>query len=560
MIPSLGTSSIPVCEAQSSQEDQKYSRFERQVNRLVKHIEDREQLMVEALKIAPNRMRQEEIYEITSRILAKKQRKEFKKQLGDIGGTDIEFLAKKLFDIMPKSMELEDVVNIEFKKFPVGVPNLIKAIRLKHPLFTLSSTLNQMRLAILEDGQHVLTNQSLYEMIPIHESEGFDKNKLNLCYDLAHRLYHPHIYHPSTMPVTPNEYTLNFLWINLNPQDRIQNIAQNIFKDGQDLAENAECLKHPDRLRVDEKEEFFLDSETLKNWINVKKSFTYRLSKWADIHPGTEMNLWYDSALVTEQAREKTSEILKGISCSRGVNLKLRDIRVLANLDKLDEIQLSLHPGTPVYYRVDILKALIADHMISPKELEGKKYCVVSDIDITPVNAEQMFNQRILNFLDDKGYVFQASERWGFENSFFIFNRDHRKLPRIHREMTIDAIESQIYSLRKYPLGKIFDSELILDSQCVFRKYNQFHKKMGETICSVTGFKINPRIIVQSPKSQFIQANFLSSNFQAESFRFIGNSPIPYTRKGRNFEKDKEESQIETLIRWKAEPLPESDF
>ena len=41
-------------------------------------------------------------------------------------------------------------------------------------------------------------------------------------------------------PVLASDYSLNFLWVNLNPQDRIQDIAQNIFKDGLNLSENAE--------------------------------------------------------------------------------------------------------------------------------------------------------------------------------------------------------------------------------------------------------------------------------------------------------------------------------
>jgi hypothetical protein len=551
-------------------QDQKYwseyDRFERRVKRLAKNVQEKDKLMAEAVKVAPNSIKQKDINEVVLRIFAKKQRKQFKKKLYsiDTSRADSETIAKKLFNIMPTSMELEDVVNIEFKQSPKDAPNLIKAIRLKHPSFTLS-TINQMRVAIVEDKQYMLTNQSLFEMIPISESEGFDKNKLNLCYDLAYRLYHPYIYHPAEQPVTANQYTLNFLWVNLNPQDRIANIAQNIFKDGQDLAENAACLTDPDRLRQYEKEEAFLDSATLKNWENIKNSFTYRLSKWADIHPSTEMNLWYDSALVTAQARDKTSEMLKGISYSRGVRLQLRDIRALPRLDsdniyrldRLDEIPLSLHPGTPLYYRVDILKALIADHMINPKEQEGKKYCVMSDIDVTPINAKQMFNQRTLDFLNTKGYVLQAIELWNYENSFFIFNRDHPELSRIHSNMIVNAIESQISSLRKYPLGKTFDSELILNSQCVYRKYWQFDDKMREVIGPEYNrqiHKIKPRIIVQSPSSQFILSSFSGSDHRAESFRFIGISSIPYTKGGRNFEKGKEESPIEALMHWNAEP------
>src|SRR5262245_12888502 len=95
--------------------------------------------------------------------------------------------------------------------------------------------------------------------------------------------------------------------------------------------------------------------------------------------------------------------MMRGISQSRGVNLRLRDIRSLTGCPR--EIVHSLHPGTPVYYRVDILKALIANHMmVSPEETA--KYCVVVDIDVESMPAQQIFDQRTLDYLSSYGYVF----------------------------------------------------------------------------------------------------------------------------------------------------------
>ena len=52
--------------------------------------------------------------------------------------------------------------------------------------------------------------------------------------------------------------------------------------------------------------------------------------------------------------------------------------------------------------------------------------------------------------------------------------------------------------------------------------------------------------------------NFSNSDFQAEEFRFIGDSNIPYTRNGRN-SKNYSEGQIEELVKRKAEPLSFAD-
>ena len=121
---------------------------------------------------------------------------------------------------------------------------------------------------------------------------------------------------------------------------------------------------------------------------------------------------------------------MEAISQSRKVNLQLRDIRRLSNIK--GEIENSLHPGTHVYYRVDLLKALIADHMISSPE-ERAKYCVVSDVDVKSMPPQQLFDERTIGYLSSKGYVFNRVGMTGpFENSFFIFNREKDDLQKTH--------------------------------------------------------------------------------------------------------------------------------
>ena len=85
-----------------------------------------------------------------------------------------------------------------------------------------------MRRAIVEDTQHLLTNSSLDTMpketdINIHEA------RLAACYDLAYRMNHPRIYRLAKTPVLVSDATLTFFGY-LNPQDRIQDIAQISFK------------------------------------------------------------------------------------------------------------------------------------------------------------------------------------------------------------------------------------------------------------------------------------------------------------------------------------------
>lgn len=477
---------------------------------------------------------------------------EFKEKLKyfDTYDKNLHRIAKDLFKIAPKTLELTEIANLIFAQCSGrDILLLLNAILIAHPSFTLSPY-DKIRKAIVEDKGHTLNNSSLIALLKEHALE-VNEEKLTACYDLAYRLNHPYIYRLSRTPILSSDYSLNFLWVNLNPQDRIKDTAQNIFGDGLDCSENAECIKDPKALRAFEGNEESLEKEDLKNWKKIKKSFAYRISRWADVNPGAQINLWYDSALVTQKAQQKTFEMMKGISESRGVNLKLKDIRQLPNIG--GEIGSSLHPGTQIYYRVDLLKALIADHTISSEE--SPKYCVVSDIDVQPMSPQQMLDQRTVDYLSSAGYVFNRVSLGNFENSFFIFNRENENLKKVHYETIIKRTATNITSLRQYPKGTALRSDYILDSQFVFKQYSNFRRKMKELDDELA----DPRKVVKCPQSQFnFGGDFSNSDFQAEEFRFIGDSNIPYTRNGRN-SKNYSEGQIEELVKWKAEPLSFAD-
>jgi hypothetical protein len=66
-----------------------------------------------------------------------------------------------------------------------------------------------------------------------------------------------------------------------------------------------------------------------------------------------------------------------------------------------------------------------------------------------------------------------------------------------------------------------------------------------------------PRKVVVSRYSQFDSASsFKESDFKSETFRFIGGSIVPYTKKGRNIDA-RGEQPIPNLINWNDEPLQE---
>lgn len=362
----------------------------------------------------------------------------------------------------------------------------------------------------------------------------------------------PNTFNPTRPLIFAEEYNLNFLWINLNPQDRIKNAAQNIFNNGLNLLENADWIKDPND--PCQKTSTSLTGKDLEICVEGKKTFIYRLSKWAEKNPEAQMHLWYDSALVTHQAQSKTFEMLQAIAKSRSVNLKFRDIRKLSNVQ--GELANALHPGAPLYFRVDLLKAMIADHLMSDSK-ETAKYLVISDIDVIPMSSEELFDQRTLDYLSTKGYVFH---RAGFrlENSFYIFNKEIPDLREIHNQEILQSVTKSIKLLRSHPLDRWIPWEYKMNSEFVFSQYHHFRQKMGEEWVE----DINaPRKVVQAPVSQFAYPkSFGECDHQSEIFRFIGaNDNTPYTINGRRCISDRYyyylEAPIESLKNWQSEPL-----
>ncbi len=411
------------------------------------------------------------------------------------------------------------------------------------------SKLIKIKISINNDiGIYNITNRSLTEMLKEENLIG-QKAILDFCYDFAYLARHPYIYPLAERDVSVLEYSINLLWVNLNPQDRVQNIAQNIFRNGLDSSENSEWIKDLNQLRQLENSEASLSSEELDKWHKIKNSFTYRLSKWADEHPGAQINLWYDSALVTQQAQQKTLGMLKDLSQTRRVDLRLRDVRRLPRMQN-EEMQKFLHPGTNLYFRVDFLKVLIIDHMIGSAD-EKAKYCVFSDIDVEPMSAKAMFDQRTLNYLATNGYVLGRYYGVDFENNFHIFNREKDELQKFYYEDIIGKIMKVANTHRQ---GSNFPVRCIFHAESVFRQYGDFVSAMGEGEFLGGSRLLYPRKVIKCPPSQFYRGgDFRPSDFQSESFRFIGASNIPYTLGGRNV--GRRESQMEMFSKWSAEPL-----
>jgi hypothetical protein len=182
-----------------------------------------------------------------------------------------------LHTIAPPNLTLEDMMNLLFN---LEQWNLLDAFFIVYPSLELSRY-NLIRKAIIQDRESLqFTNDWLIAELKKHNIIT-NLSLVQSCYELAHTIRHPYIFERLKKSIHSHLYSLNFLWVNLNPQDRLSDRAENIFNDGLDLSENQESCS--------------------------KKTFYCQLKKWNDLNPNTALYLWYDSALVTEKAYRNTA-------------------------------------------------------------------------------------------------------------------------------------------------------------------------------------------------------------------------------------------------------------
>ncbi|MBP9841702.1 MAG: hypothetical protein KBC64_04685 [Simkaniaceae bacterium] len=396
------------------------------------------------------------------------------------------------------------------------------------------SDLELMRRRISEDAWGKVYDPSAVYALSNADLAGLSEEQKKRCYEAAFSASHPMIYAPSTEPLAP--YTLNFLWVNLNPQDRVTQIAQNIFGDGINELEN-----HP-----------------LEDDRETQKTFMYKLRKWGELNPGRTINLWYDSALVTERARANTWAALQSISEKTDATLLLRDVRALPNIPLA--LVPTLHPGTPVYYRVDLLKVLIAHSYFGSAEVS---YAVISDIDVRPMSAEQLFDVRTLGYLTKYGYVFTNVGTCGMENGFFVMKTQETKVymggsgrmaivREVFERKVLESLIKDLDSLYKLD-SHVYDLwERLLKSETIFGKLRDFSTVVENGISSMCD---RPRKVVPCPPSGFNEYMLPPDDHRSEKFRFKGTWEMPYTVRGRAYPSS-EEVQLSHLIDWRCEPLP----
>ncbi len=243
-------------------------------------------------------------------------------------------------------------------------------------------------------------------------------------YDAAFIYNNPFIHEPSDFPVAPDQYSINLMWIN---KTKMPSDQEFLFGKGSTFKERE---------------------------LDFQKRFIKPVAKWAKTNPGSFINIWIDSEMATPQAIEQSRIALQNAleKTTHGI-IQFRDVRsievVNANAGAFSE-------KIPVYFRVDLLRAIAADYTLKKRET---KFFVYGDIDMKPLSANEIFDKRTVNFLNDYGFVMAKGGHLGFENGFQILNGDHSQFIDSHRKVIIDlSIEMTLEMPNSINEQQIYDT------------------------------------------------------------------------------------------------------
>lgn len=320
----------------------------------------------------------------------------------------------------------------------------------------------QLKLSTMDAFLVYLGNKFHYskELIVLEDEMstfGIDSNKENMRAIKRFCDMHAHYYVETMSEVQPQyeHTTINFTWLLLNPQDKT---ARDIFEmsggKGRPLTLPAETKEDLEQRLIEsvnelscrmteaEYEEACEEIKQIKAKLTLCQTPLYKIVNWMRKNPHAEVNLWFDSRLITRQALTNTRAVVEQVNAEFGHRLRLADINTLAVPEEYDSIRPTLGPGSPLYYRIDLTKALIAQHCMD--DPNSRKYCIVTDIDIQAMSPKELFDEQTRSRIDHYGFVINGKGSEGFENSFFVFDTNNPKICQIHKENILGALDQKL--------------------------------------------------------------------------------------------------------------------
>ena len=182
---------------------------------------------------------------------------------------------------------------------------------------------------------------------------------------------------------------------------------------------------------------------------DLRKNFLNHIFKWATVSRGSTVNVWFDSALTSDEAVENTWRLIEEYANKypEMALIRLRDVRQLPEVIQHPEV---FSDNIPVYFRVDLLRAIIALYMLFNHEIF---YFVYADLDMEPLSQEQIFDDETMQKLQKYGIVMAKCDYKPFENGFQIISYHNYRLIRAMRWALIDVNIQRAYKVLKFLSG-----------------------------------------------------------------------------------------------------------
>lgn len=325
----------------------------------------------------------------------------------DICG-EIAALGGNLFKSAATDIQLLEFLNDKFpEQFSKETANIIIGILengnedfIRHLKF--SEKRNKKNLLVSIEGLSDFEKMLWQVVVQKEKPEDSWINSLSIderkkLYKVAFDFNNPYVHEPADVPVAANAYSVNLMWIN--------------------------------KSKIPSDQEYLMSED-------FKDKFIEPVSRWVEKSPGTPINIWIDSEMATPQAIQKSEKALKKFLKNKSLDdslVRFRDVRdcsVVQNNPTVFDAQM------PIYFRVDLLRAIAADHILSTKE---SQYFVYGDLDMDPLSTQELFDKKTVTFLDDLGFVVAKGGHLGFENGFQILNGANAHAMEAHRKVIIDG-------------------------------------------------------------------------------------------------------------------------
>lgn len=229
------------------------------------------------------------------------------------------------------------------------------------------------------------------------------KEQQRVLYDAAFAYDNSFVQEPSDSTIKADQYSINLMWIN---KTRMPNEQEFLFGEGS-------------------------TSKQRKLDFNIR--FVDPVSRWATANPGTPINIWVDGEMATSKAIERSkAALMDALDNTFQTTVHFRDVRSMEVVRSNPQV---FSEKVPVYFRVDLLRAIAADFVLCNKETQ---FFVYGDIDMNPLSRQELFDKRTVNNLNDLGFVMAKGGHLGFENGFQILNGNNHTFVDSHRKVIID--------------------------------------------------------------------------------------------------------------------------